>query len=78
MQTPDPPLVADIPIEDLVRLVPRAPAILRRWNLVCIQCGEPVWGTLADLVAEKGVNGDLPAILEELEAARAAAAINKK
>jgi len=64
-----PPIGPEIPVEDLVRLVPRAPAILRRWGLVCIQCGEPVWGTLADLAADKGLGGELPAILAELAAA---------
>lgn len=71
MASEDTPLDPDIAVEDLVRLVPRAPAILRRWNLVCIQCGEPVWGTLAELAADKGVTGELPAILTELESARA-------
>ena len=60
----------EIPVEDLVRLIPRAPAILRRWNLVCIQCGEPVWGTLGEMVADNGLTEELPSILAELEAAR--------
>jgi len=70
MTSESPPLDSDIAVEDLVRLVPRAPAILRRWNLVCIQCGEPVWGTLAELAADKGISDELPAILAELESAR--------
>ncbi len=58
----------DIPIEELVARVPRAPALLRRWGIVCVQCGEPVWGTLREVALAKGVT-DLAHILAELRAA---------
>ena len=45
----------DIAIEELVRLMPQAPALLREFGIVCIQCGEPVWGTLRQAAAEKGI-----------------------
>ncbi len=45
----------DVPIEELVRILPEAPAILRRFGIVCIQCGEPVWGTLREVAAAKGI-----------------------
>jgi iron-sulfur cluster repair protein YtfE (RIC family) len=45
----------DISVEDLVRQIPEASAILRRFGIVCIQCGEPVWGTLRQAAAEKGI-----------------------
>lgn len=63
-----PALDPDITIEELVARVPRAAALLRRWGLVCIQCGEPVWGTLRELATEKGI-ADLAPILDELSAA---------
>jgi iron-sulfur cluster repair protein YtfE (RIC family) len=52
-------------IEELVELVPRAPALLRRFGIVCVQCGEPVWGTLREAAAEKGVY-DLDPVLAAL------------
>ncbi|MEW6337902.1 MAG: hypothetical protein ACOY3Y_06560 [Acidobacteriota bacterium] len=56
----------EITIEDLVRLEPRAAAVLRRFGIICLQCGEPAWGTLRDLAADKGIT-DLGPLLEALE-----------
>jgi len=67
------PISGDMAVEDLVRMVPRAPAVLRAWGLVCIQCGEPVWGTLAALAAARGIS-DLTPIIAALEQARESAA----
>jgi len=49
-----------------VRGRPDAVAILRRFGIVCIQCGEPVWGTLREAAAEKGIR-DLSEILAALD-----------
>jgi iron-sulfur cluster repair protein YtfE (RIC family) len=57
----------DITIEDLVRRLPQASAVLRRFGIVCVQCGEPVWGTLREVAAEKGIN-DLTEVLAALAA----------
>ncbi len=65
---PDLRISPDIPVEELVRLMPRAPALLREFGIVCIQCGEPVWGTLRQAAADKGI-ADLTAILARLEEA---------
>lgn len=59
----------DISIEELVRQMPEASAILRRFGIVCIQCGEPVWGTLRQAAAEKGI-ADLTEVLASLQRAR--------
>ena len=59
----------DITIEDLLRQLPEAAAVLRRFGIVCIQCGEPVWGTLREVAAEKGIH-DLGEVLAALGAAR--------
>ncbi|MDD5563772.1 MAG: hypothetical protein PHQ91_08650 [Thermoanaerobaculaceae bacterium] len=59
----------DITIEELLRGLPEASAILRRFGIVCIQCGEPVWGTLREVAAEKGIN-DLTEVLAALATAR--------
>ncbi len=58
----------DVTIEELVALLPAAPALLRRRGIVCVQCGEPVWGTLKEVAAAKGIT-DLSEILTELRAA---------
>jgi len=58
----------DIQVEELVRLLPRAPALLREFGIVCIQCGEPVWGTLRQAAADKGIT-DLGPVLARLEEA---------
>jgi hypothetical protein len=63
------PITGDLAVEDLVRIVPRAPAVLRAWGLVCLQCGEPVWGTLGELAAARGI-ADLAPIIAALEDAR--------
>jgi iron-sulfur cluster repair protein YtfE (RIC family) len=57
----------DITIEDLVRRLPQASAVLRRFGIVCVQCGEPVWGTLREVAAEKGIH-DLTEVLAALAA----------
>lgn len=57
----------DITVEELVRQEPRAAAVLRRFGIICLQCGEPAWGTLRDLAADKGIT-DLGPLLDALEA----------
>jgi len=37
-------------VEDLVERYPDLAAFLMRRGIVCIKCGEPVWGTIADLL----------------------------
>lgn len=59
----------DIRIEDLVRQMPEASAVLRRFGIVCIQCGEPVWGTLRQAATEKGLH-DLSEVLAALQEVR--------
>lgn len=61
MKTIDP----TITIEELVAQLPQAASVLRRFGIVCIQCGEPVWGTLAEVAQEKGIT-DLTPVLQAL------------
>ncbi len=55
----------DVLIEDLVRACPRAVVILRNLGIRCVQCGEPIWGTLEQAAREKGIE-DLGPVLEAL------------
>ena len=60
-------ITGEIQIEDLVNGCPPAVALLRKFGIRCIQCGEPLWGTLATAAEEKGIT-DLEPILEALKA----------
>jgi methionine synthase II (cobalamin-independent) len=55
----------NIYIEDLVREYPEVISPLSEFGIVCIACGEPVWGTLEELVNKKGLL-NLDEILEKL------------
>ncbi len=46
-------ITKDIYIEDLVKEIPNSVNFLREKGLVCIKCGEPVWGTLEELAKQK-------------------------
>ena len=40
-------------IEDLIGTYPQAVGVLIELGLPCVVCGEPFWGTLADLARQK-------------------------
>jgi len=46
----------DMLIEDLVQAYPKLIAPLKMEGIVCLACGEPVWGTLEEQAKEKGIN----------------------
>jgi len=54
MSRPD--IVPEILVTDLVAAYPFAVTVLANHNLHCIICGEPVWGTLAELARDKHFN----------------------
>ncbi len=58
---------ADDYIEDLLERHPGINAFLRERGVVCIQCGEPVWGTLKEQAEAKGL--DVEALVKELNQA---------
>jgi methionine synthase II (cobalamin-independent) len=57
----------DIMVEDLVEEFPKAAGLLLEEGIVCIQCGEPVWGTLKEAAERKGIT-DIDRIVEKLNA----------
>lgn len=61
------PITADIQVEDLSREHPESVGFLTRRGVRCIRCGEPVWGTLGELLEEDLVE-DPRSLLEELNA----------
>jgi len=42
-------------IEDLVNDHPEVISPLSEMGIICIACGEPVWGTLGELIKTKGL-----------------------
>lgn len=45
----------DITVEILVEKFPQSVAFLREQGIVCVLCGEPVWGTLGELMDSKNI-----------------------
>ncbi|PLW93179.1 MAG: DUF1858 domain-containing protein [Marinilabiliales bacterium] len=59
----------DIDVEELIEVKPEAVDYLRKKGIVCVLCGEPVWGTLEELATEKGFSkSEIDQIINELNA----------
>jgi len=59
-------ITKDTYIEDLVK-VPGAIRYLRKQNIQCLACGEPIWGTLEEAAKRKGhTDTDIDRFVEEL------------
>ncbi len=60
-------ITKEIYIEELVERLPSSVNFLREKGLVCILCGEPVWGTLEQLAKQKGFSDEeIASLLIEL------------
>lgn len=60
---------AKIDIEDMIDQYPGAVKWLIAHDLPCVVCGEPFWGTLAELCKQKGWDdGRIQALVEEFNA----------
>jgi len=58
-------ITEDTTIEELVKTFPKSVNILMDYGIICIQCGEPVWGILKEKFDEKGIK-NRKEILEKL------------
>ena len=47
---------SDMTVEELVDEYPSAVSFLQNEGVVCMKCGEPVWGTLKEAILRKGLN----------------------
>ena len=47
------PLLPDDPVEEVLKDHPSVSSFLRRWDIICVQCGEPAWGTLREVIEAK-------------------------
>jgi len=52
-------------IEDLVKEFPKIIVPLKREGIVCLACGEAVWGTLEQQASEKGLT-NIDEIIERM------------
>jgi len=57
----------ETPVEQLVEDYPQAAGFLADRHVVCIVCGEPYWGPLGELMANKGI-ADPEGLLADLRA----------
>jgi hypothetical protein len=48
-------ITQDTWIEEILEKYPKAQQFLSEKGIVCVMCGEPVWGTLGDQMKEKGL-----------------------
>ncbi len=46
----------DLTVEELVDEYPSAVSFLQKEGVVCMKCGEPVWGTLDEAIRRKGLD----------------------
>jgi methionine synthase II (cobalamin-independent) len=56
-------------IEDLVQDFPEVIPTLVRHGVICIECGEPIWGTLGEAMERAGIKNrdDRQTLLAELQ-----------
>ena len=57
----------DIQVEELAEKYPQAVGFLTKRGVRCIRCGEPVWGTLGQLLVEDGIENP-GQLIDELNA----------
>ncbi len=55
---------ADLPVDILLEKYPKSNKWLMQKRIHCTMCGEPVWGTIGELIESKGM--DVDEVLAEL------------
>lgn len=58
---------ADVNVEELVEAHPEAVGFLAERGIVCIRCGEPYWGSLRELARTRSLDGQIDAIVADLQ-----------
>jgi len=54
-------------VEEILEKYPTAQEFLSKKNIVCVMCGEPVWGSLKELMQDKDFSDEeIDTILKEL------------
>ncbi len=57
-------ITKDMTVEEVVERYPKAVEVFMRFNIPCLVCGEPIWGTLEETARKYNVRID--ELLEEL------------
>jgi hypothetical protein len=55
---------SDLPVDALLDDFPKSHKWLMQRHIHCTECGEPLWGTIGELIASKGM--DVDEVLAEL------------
>ena len=58
-------ITPDTLIEEIVEKHPELVRPLRTHGIVCVRCGEAIWGSLQEVAAEKGIS-DIDTIVLEM------------
>ena len=54
-------------VEEILEKYPTAQEFLSKKNIVCVMCGEPVWGSLKELMQDKDFSDEeIDTIIKEL------------
>ncbi len=56
----------DMTVETLVERHPPAVSFLQKRGIICVKCGEPVWGTVGEAIVKGGL--DVRDVIVKLEA----------
>ena len=60
-------ITKDMWVEEVLEKYPTAQEFLSKKNIVCVMCGEPVWGSLEELVQDKDFSDEeIDTIIKEL------------
>ncbi len=61
-------ITKEILIEELVNKIPQSVDYLMKKGIVCIRCGEPVWGTLETAAKAKGFDdNEIQNLINDIE-----------
>lgn len=60
-------ITREMDLEDLVAQAPKAVRSLTRRNIICIQCGTPLWKTVEEAIRDAGYEeGEVDSIVAEV------------
>lgn len=60
-------ITKDMWVEEILEKYPTAQEFLSKKNIVCVMCGEPVWGSLEELMRDKDFSDkEIETIIKEL------------
>ncbi|MCB2213543.1 DUF1858 domain-containing protein [bacterium] len=59
------PITKDMDLEDVARVSPFAIRLLTRRDIICIQCGTPLWKTVEEAIRDAGIE-DVDGLISEV------------